>query len=80
VTVQDFDGTSHTAEVTAGSLYEAVAQGLAALRKNEWVEGIEERFGFVKVSVAEQWRSFLKSNATELRGFGFFFFVPRRFD
>jgi hypothetical protein len=23
------------------------------LRKNEWVEGIEERFGFVKVSVAD---------------------------
>ena len=26
---------------------------LAALLKNEWVEGIEERFGFVKVSVAD---------------------------
>ena len=23
------------------------------MRKNEWVEGIEERFGIVKVSVAE---------------------------
>jgi len=23
------------------------------LRKNEWVEGIEERFGFVRVSIAE---------------------------
>jgi len=34
-------------------VYEAVPQGLAALRKNEWVEGIEERFGFVKVSVAD---------------------------
>jgi len=33
--------------------FEAVAQGLASLRKNEWVEGIEERFGIVKVSVAE---------------------------
>ena len=44
---------SHTAEVTASSLFEAVAQGLSALRKNEWVEGIEERFGFVKVSVAD---------------------------
>ena len=33
--------------------FEAVAQGLAALRKNEWVEAIEERFGIVKVSVAE---------------------------
>ena len=30
-----------------------VAQGLSALRKNEWVEGIEERFGLVKVSVAD---------------------------
>jgi hypothetical protein len=39
--------------VTATSLSEAVAQGLSALRKNEWVEGIEERFGFVKVSVAD---------------------------
>ena len=38
---------------TASSLYEAVAQGLSALHKNEWVEGIEERFGFVKVSVAD---------------------------
>jgi hypothetical protein len=47
------DGTSHTAEVTASTLFEAVAQGLSALRKNEWVEGIEERFGFVKVSAAD---------------------------
>ena len=53
VTIQDLDGTSHTAEVTASSLFEAFAQGLSTLPKNEWVEGIEERFGFVKVSVAE---------------------------
>ena len=53
VTIHDLDGTSHTAEVTASSLFEAVAQGLAALRRNEWVEGIEERFGIVKVSVSE---------------------------
>jgi hypothetical protein len=51
--VPDLDGTSHTAEVTASSLFEAVAQGLSALRTNEWVEGIEERFGVVKVSVAD---------------------------
>ena len=31
----------------------SVAQGLSALRKNEWVEGIEERFGFVKLAVAD---------------------------
>jgi hypothetical protein len=53
VTVQDLDGTSHTAEVTASSLFQAVEQGLAAPRKHEWVEGIEERFGTEKVSVAE---------------------------
>jgi phosphoribosylformimino-5-aminoimidazole carboxamide ribonucleotide (ProFAR) isomerase len=53
VTIQDLDGISHTAEVTADTLYEAVAQGLAALRKNEWVEGIQEQFGVVKVSVAD---------------------------
>ena len=53
MTIQDLDGTSHTAEVTASSLFEAVAQGLSALRKNEWVGGIEERFGIVRVSVAE---------------------------
>src|SRR6516162_4402218 len=53
VTIQDLDGVSHTAEVTADTLYEAVAQGLATLRKNEWVEGIREQFGVVKVSVAD---------------------------
>jgi hypothetical protein len=53
VTIQDLDGISHTAEVTADTRYEAVAQGLAALRKNEWVEGIQEQFGVVKVSVAD---------------------------
>ena len=53
MTVQDLEGISHTAEVTASSLFEAVEQGLSALRKNEWVEGIEERFGTVKVSVAD---------------------------
>jgi hypothetical protein len=53
VTIQDLDGTSHTAEVTASSLFEAIAQGLSALRRNQWVEGIEERFGIVKVSVAD---------------------------
>jgi hypothetical protein len=42
VTIRDLDGVSHTVEVTAGSLYEAIAQGLATLRRNEWVAGIAE--------------------------------------
>ena len=53
VTIQDLDGVSHTVEVTAATLYEAVAQGLAAIRGNEWVAGIAEGFNFVKVSVAD---------------------------
>ena len=34
VTIQDVEGVAHTVEVTAESLYEAVAQGLAALRRS----------------------------------------------
>jgi hypothetical protein len=53
VTIQDMEGVSHTVEVTAATLYEAVAQGLAAIRGNEWVAGIAEGFNFVKVSVTD---------------------------
>jgi hypothetical protein len=37
VTIQDLEGVAHTVEVTAESLYEAVAQGLAAMGGNERV-------------------------------------------
>src|SRR5882724_3348200 len=53
VTVQDMDRVSHTVEVTAATLYEAVAQGLAAIRGNEWVAGIAQGFDVVNVSVAD---------------------------
>jgi hypothetical protein len=53
VTIQDMDGVSHTVEVTAATLYEAVAQGLVAIRGNEWVAGIAQGFNVVKVSVAD---------------------------
>jgi hypothetical protein len=52
VTIRDIDGISHTVEVTAASLYEAVAQGLAALRRHDWVAGIPQGPHVVKVSVA----------------------------
>jgi hypothetical protein len=41
-TVSCFDlrGCEHTVEVTAGSLYEAVAQGLRVFRENDWVDDI----------------------------------------
>lgn len=53
VTIQDMDGVSHTVEVTAATLYEAVAQGLAAIRGNDWVAGIAQGLNVVKVSVAD---------------------------
>jgi hypothetical protein len=53
VTIQDMDGVSHTVEVTAATMYEAVAQGLAAIRGNEWVAGIAQGLNVVRVSVAD---------------------------
>jgi hypothetical protein len=53
VTIQDTDGVSHTVEVMAATLYEAVARGLAALRSNEWVAGVAQGPSVVKVSVAD---------------------------
>src|ERR1700687_1254139 len=53
VTIQDMDGVSHTVDVTAATLYEAVAQGLAAIRGNEWVAGIAQGLNAVKASVAD---------------------------
>src|SRR5882762_10041672 len=53
VTIQDLDGVTHTVEVTASTLYEAVAQGLAAIRGREWVAGVEQSIGLVKVSVTD---------------------------
>lgn len=53
VTIQDMDGVTHTVEVTAATLYEAVAQGLAAIRRNDWVAGIAQGANTVKVSVTD---------------------------
>jgi hypothetical protein len=52
VAIQDLEGIVHTVEVTAESLYEAVAQGLAALRGHDWIAGLQQQ-GMVKVSVAD---------------------------
>jgi hypothetical protein len=52
VTILDLDGVAHTVEVTASTLYEAVAQGLAAIRGREWVTGVAEERK-VKVSVTD---------------------------
>lgn len=51
VTIRDMDGIDHTVQVTALTLYEAVALGLASLRGEEWVAGIAEGLNVVRVSV-----------------------------
>jgi hypothetical protein len=45
------NGVSHTVDVTAASLYEAVALGMAAIRSDEWVNGIAQSLNPVKVRV-----------------------------
>lgn len=45
------EGVDHTVDVTAATLYEAVALGIAAIRTDEWVEGIPEGLNPVKVQV-----------------------------
>ena len=52
VTIQDLEGVTHTVDVTAESLYEAIAQGLAALRGREWIAGLQQQ-GLVRVSVSD---------------------------
>jgi hypothetical protein len=37
VVIHDLNKTEHALDVTAETLYEAVAQALAALRVNDWV-------------------------------------------
>jgi hypothetical protein len=49
VTVTDMEGISHTVQVTAATLFEAVALGLVAVRGHEWVAGIPEGLNTVRV-------------------------------
>jgi hypothetical protein len=49
VTIEDMNGVRHTVEVTAATLYEAVALGMAAIRTDEWVTGIAQGLNPVKV-------------------------------
>lgn len=44
VTIHDLEGIEHSAEVSAESLYEAVALGLRAIRQCSWVEDIGQNF------------------------------------
>lgn len=51
VTIKDLDGVAHTIDVTASTLYEAVALGMAAVRSEEWANGIAMGLNSVKVQV-----------------------------
>jgi hypothetical protein len=51
VTISDMEGVAHTVEVTAATLYEAVALSLKQLQGNEWVENIAGGLNEVCVSV-----------------------------
>lgn len=53
VSVTDLNGVRHSAEVTASTLYEAVALGLAAIRAHDWVSVIPKGLNTVDVSVSE---------------------------
>ena len=51
VSCLDANGAEHAVEVTARSLYEAVARGLHVLRQRDWVEEIQN--STVKITVKE---------------------------
>jgi hypothetical protein len=53
VTIQDVGGVSHSVVVTAATLYEAVAQGMAVKRGHEWSSEIAQGLNVVKVSGAD---------------------------
>ena len=52
VSVTDIGGVEHSIEVTAETLYEAIATALAALKQDNWVGEIGQ--GFTTVSVLVQ--------------------------
>ena len=51
VTIHDLNDTAHAVDVTAESLYEAVAQALAALHGQDWVGDIGRGLTTVAVKV-----------------------------
>ena len=51
VSITDLEGVIHTVDVTASTLYEAVALGIAAIRSDDWVAEIAQGLNTVKVRV-----------------------------
>ena len=54
VSYEDLNGVHHSVEVTAESLYEAVARGLSTLRTNSWACDIGEGLTSITVEVQEK--------------------------
>jgi hypothetical protein len=53
VTIRDMEGVDHCVEVTARTLYEAVALGLWSVAGDEWVSGIAQGLNVVHVCVTD---------------------------
>jgi hypothetical protein len=53
VTCRDSRGISHTVEVTAQTLYEAVAQALLLFRENDWTDDPKRVPGVVVVRIKQ---------------------------
>jgi hypothetical protein len=53
VTIHDLNDVAHSLDVTAATLYEAVAQALSALRDHEWVGEIGKGLTEVTVRVRQ---------------------------
>jgi hypothetical protein len=53
VTCSDVNGIEHAVEVTADSLYEAVAQGLRAFRDADWADDIGHGLTKIRVIVKQ---------------------------
>jgi hypothetical protein len=51
VAIEDLSGTVHSVDVTAETLYEAVAQALASFRAQPWVGDIGKRWTTATVTV-----------------------------
>ena len=53
VSLDDLEGTVHWVEVTADSLYEAVARGMKALQSKDWSAPGEFQASYIEVAVTE---------------------------
>lgn len=51
VTIRDLEGIDHTVDVTAETLFEAVALGMSAIRADRWTTDLPQGLNCVQVQV-----------------------------